>query len=50
MLQVMICVMMNLMNYTENHGKKNIFIFVSIDPKKEQGRYCVCIESRKKRK
>ena len=35
MLQVMICVMMNLRNYAENHGKKIITIFVLIDLKRE---------------
>ena len=38
--------MMNLKNYAENHGKKNIIIFVLIDLKKrEQGRYCICNEN-----
>ena len=40
--------MMNLMNYVENHGKKNITIFILIDLKKrDQGKYCICNESKK---
>ena len=40
--------MMKLKNYAKNHRKKNINNFVLIDPKKrEQGRYCICNESKK---
>ena len=52
MLQVMISIMMNLKNYVENHGKKTIIIFVFIDLKrevKENRKYCICNESKKKR-
>ena len=31
----MICIMMNLMNYVKNHGKKIIIIFILIDLKRE---------------
>ena len=39
--------MMNLKNYVENHGKKIITISILIDLKKDQGKYCICNESKK---
>ena len=37
---------MNLNIYVENLGKKNITIFVLIDLKKDQRRFCICNESK----
>ena len=39
--------MMNSKNYVETHGMKIITIFILIDLKKDQERYCVCNESKK---
>ena len=48
MLQFSIWVRMNSRNYAENHGEKIIFLIVLLDLKKrEQGRFCICNESRK---
>ena len=38
--------MMNLKNYAENRGKTIINIFALRNKKKEQGRYCICNESK----
>ena len=39
--------MINLNNYAENHGKKNITMFVLIDLKKrDQGRCCIGNENK----
>ena len=38
---------MKLNNYAENVGKRSIITFVLIDLKKrDQGRYCICNESK----
>ena len=46
MLVDIIWVMMNLKNYAEKHGKKNIILFVLIDLKKDQGLVCVFNENK----
>ena len=49
MLQVMICVMMNLENFAENRGMKIITIFVLIDLKRENKENIVIVMKAKKR-
>ena len=49
MLQVMEGIMMNLMIYVENHGKKIITIFILIDLKREIKENIVFVMKAKKK-